>query len=92
MLRNPVLKRVGSGNGKYYPTINLQRRNPLNKQKISPQLCKFCEEKQPDSIGHKKYWNVVNKLHGHCSYDHATENFKPYLIELVTDVFHGRLK
>jgi hypothetical protein len=86
------LKTVGKGNGEYHNSINLQRRNPINKKKFTPTLCKFCEEKQISSKGRKKYWTSINPLHGHCSFDHRNENYKSYLLELVNDIFHGRLK
>lgn len=86
------LKTVGKGNGKYNISTNLQRRNPINKKKINPILCKFCEDSVTSSIGRKKYWTTINQLHGHCSYDHSNENFKPYLSKLVDDIFYGRLR
>ena len=94
MLRNPDLKRlekIGSGNGTYQPDINLQRRNPLCQKRIHPIPCWFCENIVRSSIGHKKYWNTVNKLHGHCSFTHWDLDFKPYLMKLVFDISHGRL-
>ena len=85
------LKTVGKGNGEYHNSINLQRRNPINKKKITPILCKFCEDSVTSSKGRKKYWTTINQLHGHLSYDHPNLNFKPYLSGLVDDIFHGRL-
>jgi len=85
-------KSVGTGNGEYQKRFDLQRRNPINKKRIKPILCKLCKEKQQSSSGRKKYWTTINQLHGHCSFDHRNENFKPYLMELVNDILHGRLQ
>ena len=85
------LKRVGKGNGKYSPEISLQRRNPINKKKILPFSCKICIEKQVSTTGRTKHFRTVNQIHAHCSFDHSNENYKPYLLQLVENIFHGRL-
>jgi len=71
----------------YSPSNKLQRRNPICKLQFTPILCKFCEQNQQSSRGRKKYWGTINKLHGHCSFDHSTENFKEYLEELVDKIW-----
>ena len=86
------LKRVGKGNGIYENSIDLQRRNPINKKKIKPIFCKLCIEKQVSTTGRKATFRKINEIHAHCSFDHPNENFKPYLISLIKDVFYGRLK
>ena len=82
---------LGKGHGTYQVYANLQRRNPINQKRITPILCKFCEEKITNSRGRKKYWTTINQLHGHCSYDHSNENFKQYLLELVETVLQEEL-
>lgn len=86
------LKRVGKGNGVYENSINLQRRNPINKKKIKPIFCKLCIEKQVSTTGRKATFRKINEIHAHCSFDHSNENYKPYLLQLVKDIFHERLK
>jgi len=69
-----------------------QRRNPTYKLKLkNPILCLFCEEKYKSSIGMKKKWKSLNKLHGHCAFAHPEENFRDYLISLATKIIKGEL-
>ena len=86
------LKRVGRGNGIYANSTSLSRRNPINKKKILPFSCKICIEKQVSTTGRTKHFRTVNQIHGHCSFDHKMEDYKPYLIQLVENIFSGRLK
>ena len=79
------LQRVGKGNGKYIPSLDLQRRNPLNSKRVLPFQCRLCFKP-------RTYFKTINEIHGHCSYDHSNENFKPYLIQLVEQIFYGGLK
>jgi len=76
----------------YPPSNKLQRRNPICKVRFKPILCKLCEEKQKDSRGRKKYWNSINRLWGHCSFDHKKENFSEYLVNLAEKILRGDLR
>ena len=86
------LKSVGRGNGKYSPEISLQRRNPINKKKFKPMFCKLCIEKQVSTTGRKATFRKINEIYAHCSFDHKGENYKPYILQLVEDIFLGKLK
>lgn len=76
----------------YPPSNQLQRRNPVCKVRFTPMLCKFCDEKQQSSAGRKKYWNSINRLWGHCSFDHPKERFSEYLVNLVEQILRGELQ
>ncbi len=84
--------KLGKGNGCYQKDVNLQRRNPLCKQKFRKgQLCFFCEKAVKDSRGRKPYFWSVNKLHGHQSWEHVSEDYRPYLLGLVEKINKGEL-
>lgn len=73
-------KRVGKGNGKYSPSLSLSRRNPVNSKRVPPFKCKLCWK--PRST-----FKTINQIHGHLTYEHNSEDFKPYLFGLVKKIF-----
>lgn len=69
-----------------------QTRNPIFIQRLEGIPCKYCIYSTADSKGRKKYYRSLNRLHGHCAYDHPNENFKEYLMELADLVMSGEIK
>ena len=86
-------KRVGTGNGTYYPGVNLSRRNPILNQKLStPVPCFYCKEYQKDRVGRPKTFKKLNSLFGHASFDHQNEDYRTYVLGLVKLVVSGDMK
>ena len=69
-----------------------QNRNPCYKLILNYGiLCKYCVRDR-DCKGRRKYYRSLNKLHGHLSFNHKTENFKEYLMSLADLVISGDLQ
>ncbi len=86
-------KKVGTGNGAYYPEVNLSRRNPILTQKLSnPVPCFYCNEFQKDRAGRPKKYRNLNSLFGHASYDHQNQDYRKYVLSLVALVVSGEMK
>ncbi len=66
-----------------------QSRNPLYKLRLNHGiLCKYCLRDR-DCKGRKTHHRSLNRLHGHLSFDHRTEDFKEYLMGLADQVLSG---